>query len=327
MCAITLFSSSLSLPPSHPPSCPPPHQVAQRGSILFFTVLSLQNLNPVYIFSSDWFMEVFRNCVQSIQSPTSDRHADSGSTDLFKAYVDKIVNHVTLTVFHRVSYGILAGHCLPFAFKLCAMLLTHNDSSLKSPTTIRRLEWTALLRNNMAPDGELAADSQFSSRLTDSALPFKKLKPDLISYEAWEEATRLEKALLCFNGLLVHIIHNVDMWAQFSKAENPWMLKFEGEEVLYEGSITKSRRRTNTSSKPFTLANTNRFQLLILISVFCPSRLATSAKWFIETEMSMEFTTRMPPDLKTIYQLTSSMNPALIIVAPSESINYMCDSL
>ena len=274
-------------------------------------------------------MEVFRNCVQSIQSPTSYEGADSAhdsaksgsAADLFETYVDKIVNHVTLTIFHRVSYGILAGHCLPFAFKLCAMLLMHNDGSLKSLTTIRRSEWMALLRDNVTPDGELAVDSQFSTRLTDSALLFKKLKPDLISHEAWEEATQLEKALLCFNGLLAHIIHNVDLWVQFSKAENPWSMKFDGEEVVYEGSITKSKRRTSIN-KPFTLANTNRFQLLVLINIFCPSRLATSAKWFIETEMSTEYTTRMPPDLKTIYQLTSNVNPALIIVAPSESI--MC---
>lgn len=299
-------------------------QVAQRGSILFFTVLSLQNLDPVYTFSSDWFMDVFRNCVQSIQPPASGKPSSGDSdscgaeaSDSFKNYVNDIVDHVTLTVFHRVTYGILARHFLPFAFKLCTMLLMHRDKTLNSSTTVRRSEWMALLRGNVTPDSDLDMDSQHSSKQPDASVVFKKLKPEHISYEAWEGATRLDTALHGYSGLLMHIIHNVDIWVKFSKSECPWLEKFGDEEVMYEGSITRSRRRTSTS-KPFVLSTINRFQRLVLINIFCPNQLAASAKWLIEHEMSAVYTTRVPPDLETIYQLTSSVIPALIIITPSE---------
>lgn len=306
-------------------SSPAHTQVAQRGSILFFTVLSLQNLDPVYTFSSDWFMEVFRNCLQSIQPPPAAGNTGSGGNemgsdteadDLFKAYVNDIADHVTLTVFHRVSYGILARHFLPFSFKLCTMLLMHRDKTLGSTTALRKSEWMALLRGNL-PESDLAIESQHSSKQPEATPIFKKLKPELISYEAWEGATRLDKALHGFSGLLMHMIHNVDIWVRFSKSECPWMEDFGDEEVLYQGSITKSRRRTSMS-KPFVLSSINSFQRLVLITIFCPNQLAASVKWFIEREMSAVYTTRVPPDLEAIFQLTSSVNPALIIITPSE---------
>ncbi len=299
-----------------------PTQVSQRGSILFFTVLSLQNLDPVYTFSSDWFMEVFRNCVQSIELPTN---ADSTSSecgdydsDSFEAYVDNIVNYLTLTVYHRVSYGLLTKHSLPFAFKLCAMLLIHNDETLASTYSIQKLEWMALLRDMLSADPELGIDSQHSSKLPDTtAVMYKKLKPEVISYEIWEGATTLDRALQSFNGFLMHIIHNSELWLQFSKSECPWLFDFANEEVIYEGSITRSKRRSS-SFKPFALARINRFQRLILINLFCPSQLAASAKFYIEAEMGSEYTSTVPRDLDTIYQLTSNVKPALIIITPSK---------
>ena len=350
-------------------------QVSQRGSILFFTVLSLQNLDPVYTFSSDWFMEVFRTCIQSIKSPVSDQSIEppasnpsirsnqsteppesdqlveppesdqsteppesnqstkpsassdaksqSSSTetavDSFEAYVDKIVNYLTLTVYQRVSYGLLSKHSLPFAFKLCSMLLTHSDETLASPYSIHKLEWMALLRDFFSADHELSVDSQHSTgKLPDTTLSmYKKLKPEVISYEVWEGATTLDRALPSFNGLLMHIIHNAELWVEFSKSEYPWVFQHDEEEVLYEGSITKSRRRSS-SYRPFALALINRFHRLILINLFCPSQLAASVKWFIEAEMGSEYTARIPRDLDTIYQLTSSVKPALIIITPSK---------
>lgn len=274
---------------------------------MFFAVLSLQNLNPVYAFSSDWFMDVFCKCVKSIQSPTA--------SDSFDAYVDEVVRYLTLTVYHRVSYGILASHSLPFAFKLCSMLLIHEDRSLNSTTIIRRSEWMALLRDYFAPDDSLATESQYSGK--PSASPYKKLKPDQISYEMWEGAMLLDRALHSFNGLLMHIVHNPDLWVEFSKASAPWLLSFDNEQVLYEGSLTKSKRR-GSSVIPFARSKMSRFQVLILVNLFCPNQLAASAKWFIEEEMGAEYVMRVPRDLETINQLTSSVNPALIIIAPSQ---------
>ena len=283
-------------------------------------------------------MDVFRSCVASIPSPTTTTttaatttnrkqeeeqeeevaDADEATEDPFGAYVDLIVNFLTQTVYSKVSYGILTKHSLLFSFKLCTMLLLHQDQTLRSDTTIRRSEWSALLKGSVPPDSELAIESQHSSKhAPDSGVTYKKLKPEVISYEAWEGAALLDKALLSFNGLLTHIIHNTEMWVEFSRCETPWLAKFSNEEVLYQGSITKSRRRSS-SIKQFALGNLNRFHRLMLVNVFCPRQFAGSARWLIEREMGPEYTLSQPRDLETVYPLTSSVVPVLIIITPSE---------
>lgn len=278
-------------------------------------------MDPVYTFSSDWFMDVFRSCVLSIQSPSSKETQDTSDSDTqdysFKAYVDEIVDFLTLTVYSKVSYGIHTKHSLLFAFKLCTMLMMHQDESLRFSTTVRKSEWMALLRGSMAPDCELAMDSQYSSKQPVTTATYKTLKPEQISYEAWESATLLDKALLSFNGLLTHIVHNVGMWVEFSKLDRPWLMDFADEALVQPGPISKSRRRSS-SLKNFSLVPLNHFQKLMLVNVFCPHQFAASAKWLIETEMGPEYTVRLPRDLKTIYPLTSTVTPALIIITPSE---------
>ena len=323
-------------------------QVAQRGSILFFALLSVQNLDPVYTFSSDWFMEVFLYSVQAIPSPATaaskpepqqpqqqqpqqQQHQQQQqqqqqqwgkSTDAFEAYVNEIVHHMTLTVFHRVSYGLLTKHFLPFSFKLCTMLLMHRDKTLSSPTEIRKAEWLALLHGNFSGggSGDLAMDSQHSSKQPGSSTrrsKFKKLKPEGISYKVWEGMNRLDEGLHVFGGILMHIIHNTAKWVQFSKSQCPWLESFgDQEEVLYKGSITKSKRRSS-NTKSFTFSSINRFHQIILINIFCPNQLAASVKWFIEAEMGAVYTTRVAPSLEAIYHLTNSSNPALIILTRS----------
>lgn len=271
-------------------------------------------------------MDVFRGCVTSIRPPitsmshkSDDEGADSAEAS-FKAYVREIVDFLTLTVYSKVSYGILTRHSLLFAFKLCCMLLLHQDQSLRHPFSIRRSEWTTLLREGVASDSELAMDSQHSSKLVVPGST-KFQKPEEISYEAWEGATTLDKAVAAFNGLVLHIVHNVGLWVEFSKSERPWLVKFDEEEVEQpqqpaEPRVSKSRRRSSTAR--FLLGSLNHFQRLLLVNVFCPHRIAESARWLVETQLGSEYTAGLPRDLKTIYPLTGPVTPTLIVITPSE---------
>lgn len=250
-------------------------------------------------------MEVYKTCIDSVRAPSTDRQTLS-----FGMYLNEIIEHLTLTVYHRVTNGILTKHCLPFAFKLCTMLLMHGDKSLKSSTSITNAEWLALLRDapqETEPNVEL--------------IRTKKLKPETIHHEIWENAVKLEKALPLFSGLLRHIINNTEEWIQFSESNTPWNFNFESENVatIPASSTIKSKRKPS-SSIPFAFSGINRFQLLLLINAFCPENLASSAKWFIESELGLVYTIKSPCDLKTVYPYTNNVNPALIIIAPSKYI-------
>ena len=116
----------------------------------------------------------------------------------------------------------------------------------------------------------------------------------------------------------MHIISNKDSWIQFSRSDRPWQFKFEDEEVpANTADRTGSKRRSSTQ---FSFADLNRFQMLLLINIFCPKQFYASAEWFIESEMGLEYTIAARRDLETIYQQTSRLNPALIIITPSKCI-------
>lgn len=293
-------------------------QVATRGSILFFTVLSLYNLDQMYTFSSQWFMEVFTKCIQSILSPPDDQE--------FDLYSDEIVEYLTISVFQRVTSGILTKHFLPFAFKLCTMLLLHKDPSLNSSTIITHHEWMALLKNTSL----LEADASSTSS------PFshgkkRRLKPEEIPADVWETAMSLAKTLPAFQGLLVHIVNNVKLWVQFSQAPYPWNFIYEGEEIINKREATK-RKHSTPIGGPFMLDKINRFQRLLLINAFCPEQFAATVKWFVDSEMGVVYTTKIPCNLNTAHQQMTNTKPVLIIITPSEckeicSTNYIVNIL
>ena len=258
-----------------------------RGSLLFFSILSLHHLDPVYTFSSQWFLKVFIQCIQAIAPPTG--HAPS-----FQLYVDELVEYLTITVFQKVSCGILMKHFLPFIFKLCAMLIVHKDPSLKSRTSITHQEWMFLLKD------------------TPQVEKTKISKPDEISPEAWESATMLAKFLPAFQRLLVHIVNNVGMWVEFSRSAVPWKYVYKGEEVV------KAAEAKRSSIEPFRLAYVNRFQKLLLVNAFCPGQLAAGVRWFVGSEMGVVYTTKASCSLQSVYRSMTNVKPVLFIITPSK---------
>lgn len=278
-------------------------QVAIRGSILFFSVLSLYHLDQVYTFSSLWFTELFKNCIQSIQSPSEDVS--------FDLYLDEIVEYLTISVFQSVTSGILTKHCLPFSFKLCTMLFLHNDPSLTSPTSIALHEWMTLLKNTSLLEAVL---SSTSTPLGHNKT--RRVKPDVIPAEVWESAKLLSKMLPDFHDLLLHIVNNADLWVQFMHSPAPWSFHYEAVEVV---RIEDPKSSSSPSgSNPFSLKKMNRFQRLLLVNAFCLERLAAAVKWFVDSEMGATYTSKSLCGLNTAFRGMTHLKPVLIIITPSE---------
>ena len=238
-------------------------------------------------------MKVFIDCILSLPSPSEDK--------IFNLYLDEAVKSLTITVFQRVTSGILSKHSLPFAFNLCMMLLIHKDPSLNSPTSVTHDEWMALLKNSA------------STRTTCDYSKPVCLKPDKIPAEAWECSVSLSEMLPSFHGLLVHIVNNIDLWVQFSQTPTPWNFYYDDKEVI-EIDDPKGK----PSHLPFSLDKINRFHQLLLVQAFCQERLATAIKMFVDVEMGVAYTKRTPCDLSTTYQWMTNLKPILIILTSSE---------
>jgi len=270
----------------------PTLQVAVRGSLLYFSLQSLQLLDPVYMFSSHWFLEVFTTCLQAIVQPSS--HAPES----IQPYVDELVEYLTWMVFQKVSRAILTKHFLPFAFKLCSSLFLHRDPSLKSETAISKQEWAFLQLSHVSLEEKSKVN-----------------KPHEIPVEAWDLAVAMEKYLPVFQGLQAHVVKNTSMWVEFSQSSAPWEFVFENEEV---GQVVGSKKKGVAARKGFQMAGLGRFQKLLLVKVFCSERLATGMKWFVGMEMGVAYSTKVPGSIGGICEDMSSIKPGLVILTPSK---------
>nr|XP_013047409.2 dynein axonemal heavy chain 1 isoform X1 [Anser cygnoides]XP_047928500.1 dynein axonemal heavy chain 1 isoform X1 [Anser cygnoides]XP_047928502.1 dynein axonemal heavy chain 1 isoform X1 [Anser cygnoides]XP_047928506.1 dynein axonemal heavy chain 1 isoform X1 [Anser cygnoides] len=116
--------------------------VAVRTQILYFCVSDLSNVDPMYQYSLEWFLNIFLMGI-----------SNSKRADTVKERITNINNYITFSLYSNVCRSLFEKHKLMFAFLLCARILM-NDGQIDME------EWRYLLsggaikemRENPAPD-------------------------------------------------------------------------------------------------------------------------------------------------------------------------------
>ncbi|KAJ9576326.1 hypothetical protein L9F63_006826, partial [Diploptera punctata] len=104
--------------------------VATRGSVLYFVVAQLADIDPMYQYSLKYFNQVSKICYVLRTTVTS--------ADL-EARLTILLNEITLAVYTNVSRGLFERHKLVFSFMLCANIF-------KQAGFITEQQWSFLLR-------------------------------------------------------------------------------------------------------------------------------------------------------------------------------------
>ena len=118
--------------------------VAVRSQILFFCVSDLSNVDPMYQYSLDWYVNIFVNAISNAE------RAD----DIDKRIVN-INNYMTFSLYCNVCRSLFERHKLMFAFLVCARIqlndnlispaewryLLAGSSTMPEPSEYRRPEW------------------------------------------------------------------------------------------------------------------------------------------------------------------------------------------
>ncbi|XP_053075250.1 dynein axonemal heavy chain 1 isoform X4 [Acinonyx jubatus] len=116
--------------------------VAVRTQILFFCVSDLANVDPMYQYSLEWFLNIFLSGI-----------ANSERADNLKKRIANINGHLTYNLYSNVCRSLFEKHKLMFAFLLCARIMMNEAK-------IDQSEWRYLLSGgsiqvmteNPAPD-------------------------------------------------------------------------------------------------------------------------------------------------------------------------------
>ncbi|XP_054451580.1 dynein axonemal heavy chain 1 [Pteronotus mesoamericanus] len=101
--------------------------VAVRTQILFFCVSDLANVDPMYQYSLEWFLNIFLSGI-----------ANSERADNLKKRIANINRYLTYSLYSNVCRSLFEKHKLMFAFLLCVRIMMNEGK-------INQSEWRYLL--------------------------------------------------------------------------------------------------------------------------------------------------------------------------------------
>jgi len=165
--------------------------VAVRGSILYFVVADLANIDPMYQFSLTYFSKLFNIIIdQTPKSSTKEQRILS------------LIKAVTEVIFKNVCRGLFNQHKLIFSFLIGAEILKQKEEIADS-------EWSLLLRGvNIIPSN------------------FKKSPnpdPNSIPEKSWNFVVFLQNVSPCFKQPLLgeEISSNLMQWLSWINSKEP----------------------------------------------------------------------------------------------------------
>ncbi|XP_049813740.1 dynein axonemal heavy chain 6 [Schistocerca nitens] len=144
--------------------------VAARGSVLYFVVAQLAEIDPMYQYSLRYFNQVFNTVIET-----------SEKSDILDVRLMTLLAAITLAVYTNVSRGLFERHKLVFSFLLCINILKHAGE-------ITEAQWGFLLRGPIKlkkeekPDIPTLSDAMWMAvNFLDDAFPsFKGITNDAL---------------------------------------------------------------------------------------------------------------------------------------------------
>jgi dynein heavy chain len=162
--------------------------VALRGSILYFVLANLSEIDPMYQFSLRYFKNLFTTCIQQ-----------TAKQDDLEQHIALLCDNITTTVFNNISRALFEQHKIIFSFMICADILRQDGR-------IEASDWNVFLRGVPAvvTMGKSAPPKPNVTWLTDSA---------------WKNCFEVGLAVPALRYVCDHILANPTDWQKYTKTE------------------------------------------------------------------------------------------------------------
>ncbi|XP_067685210.1 dynein axonemal heavy chain 3-like [Haliotis asinina] len=150
--------------------------VAKHGSMLFFTISDLANIDPMYQYSLTWFINLY---LQSIMN--------SEPSEQLNVRIYNLNDHFTYSIYKNVCRSLFEKDKLLFSFLLCIGLE-------KGRGLVDDQEWRFLLTGGVALEN-----------------PFPNPAHEWLPEKSWSEIVRCSY-LPAFQGFMDHFQKNISEW-------------------------------------------------------------------------------------------------------------------
>lgn len=164
--------------------------VAIHGSILFFSITDLPNIDPMYQYSLTWFINLYQVSI-----------ADSNRSKILEKRLHYLSDHFTYNLYCNVCRSLFEKDKLLFSFVLCANLLKANNQ-------LQQDEFMFCLTGGVGLENKLEnPDSSW------------------LSEKSWDEICRMCD-LPAFKGFREHFVNYVADWRQIYDSREPNKVDF-----------------------------------------------------------------------------------------------------
>lgn len=169
--------------------------VATRGSILYFVIADLAEIDSMYQFSLKYFKNLFNTCIQ-----------ESEKSDDLQTRIAILCKNSTFSTFANVSRGLFEAHKLIYSFMICIEIMKQQEK-------ISADEWNFFLRGS----GILRKD-----------LP-QKPPARWLSAVMWQSLCDLSLSIPQFSYTLDHVSTYPSDWEAFIDSDSPFKTPVPGD--------------------------------------------------------------------------------------------------
>ncbi|XP_004691642.1 PREDICTED: dynein heavy chain 6, axonemal [Condylura cristata] len=253
--------------------------IATQGSVMYFVIASLSEIDPMYQYSLKYFKQLFNTTIETAEKAEN-----------LQDRMVILLEQTLLTAYVNVSRGLFEQHKLIYSFMLCVEIMRQQGK-------LTEAEWNFFLRGSAGLEKD------------------RPPKPDVpwLLPATWFTCCDLEESFPVFAGLthymLLHPISiqlgsfetyiNPSQWEYYPKKE-------EEEHTTQEKEITKH---------DFWQPELSSFQKLILIKCCKEEKVVFVLTDFVIENLGKSFVETPPVDLATLYQDMSYATPLVFILS------------
>ncbi|XP_042305526.1 dynein axonemal heavy chain 6 [Sceloporus undulatus] len=250
--------------------------VATRGSVMYFVIASLSEIDPMYQFSLKYFKQLFNTTIET-----------SEKNDVLELRLAILLSQTLYATYTNISRGLFEQHKLIYSFMLCIEIMRQKEE-------LTDAEWNFFLRGAAGLD---------KSRPPKPEIPW-------LEENTWFMCCDLEETLPSFEGIQDDLLHEhiVITLGQLEMRVNPE--EWEG----YKSEAEKSKRKDVMEDIPWNVRLT-MFQKLIAVKCFMEEKIVTALTEFVIENLGKQFIENPPVDLATLYQDMSPSTPLVFILS------------
>ncbi|XP_051785909.1 dynein axonemal heavy chain 6 [Erpetoichthys calabaricus] len=257
--------------------------VATRGSVMYFVIASLSEIDPMYQFSLKYFKQLFNLTIE-----TSTKNNDLGLR------LKTLLEQTLLTMYTNISRGLFEQHKIIYSFMLCIEVMRQKGK-------ISDAEWNYFLRGAAGVERELIGKP---------AIPW-------LTDALWMTCCDIEERLPCFKGLRREVLQKriPIKLGRLDITINPEFKEGYAEQIPSNLPSAEADKDADREARRPLAEKLTVFQKLILLKGFVEEKVVFAVTDFVIENLGKQFVENPPVDLATLYNDMSPSTPLVFILS------------